>query len=175
MCRGQDSNLRHIDPQALMIEIAACTHFTVSAYLTETAKWSDLVKQQSAFILSLLLYRLSYLCMPITTTHLSLDLLTIQKSFFDGFVGAAESNRKQCFSRTLFCKIAVSVRRPIRFYELPSRTPRSPHLHGSSVLFTPSTQTSERRCRNQRLVLETGFEPVWCLHRQILSLLPLPI
>ena len=28
---------------------------------------------------------------------------------------------------------------------------------------------------DQRLVLETGLEPVWCLHRQILSLLPLPI
>lgn len=90
---------------------------------------------------SLLLSRLSYLCISITTSDPSLDLLTIQKDFFyDGFVGAAESNRKQCFSRTFDVNIAVSVRRPIRFYELPSRTPRSPHLHGSSVLFTPSTQ-----------------------------------
>ena len=63
-----------------------------------------------------------------------------ERFFYDGFVGAAGSNRKQCFSRTFDVNIAVSVRCPIRFYEPPSRTPRSPHLHGSSVLFTPSTQ-----------------------------------
>ena len=52
--------------------------------------------------------------MSITTTDLPLDLLTIQKRNFDGFVGAAESNRKQCFSRTFVVKIAVSVCRPLR-------------------------------------------------------------